>query len=119
MSPIRRKVQEIVDGDTFKVRTKVNGSCYIRIAGEDAPEKGEKGYTKAKNRLRRKLKGEWVNLNPVGKSYGRTVARVSKTKKKKGKKKRLFVPSMEIGDMIILFFIGIGFLFLGLVFSKG
>ena len=37
---VRRKVQSIIDGDTIKVRRKVRGSQYIRIAGLNAPEKG-------------------------------------------------------------------------------
>jgi len=34
---VRRKVQEIIDGDTFKVRNRVDGSQFIRVAGFDAP----------------------------------------------------------------------------------
>ena len=41
----------------------------------DAPEKGQKGYMSAKNKLQ-KLKGTTVTLRPKGKSYGRTVAEV-------------------------------------------
>lgn len=72
---MRRKVQEIIDGDTFKVRNPVLGSQYIRVAGYNAPERGERGYLKAKRELS-KLKGKTVTLIPKGKSYGRTVAEV-------------------------------------------
>ena len=87
---VRRKVQEVIDGDTFKVRNKVEGSQYIRIAGIDAPEKGQKGYADAKKKLN-KLEGKTVTIKPKGKSYGRVVADVIYERKKienvkKGKK---------------------------------
>lgn len=72
---MRRKVIKIIDGDTFKVRKRVKGSQYIRIAGINAPEKGESGYMIAKKRLAR-LKGKIVTIRPKGKSYGRTVGDV-------------------------------------------
>ncbi len=70
---IRRKIKKVIDGDTFKVRNRVNGSQYIRIANMDSPEKGERGYYSAKRRLK-KLEGKTVSLIPKGKSYGRIVA---------------------------------------------
>jgi len=78
---IRRKVQKVIDGDTFQVSHRVNGSQFIRIAGLDAPEKGQRGYARAKKRLS-KLKGEVVTLRPVGTSYGRVVAEVIYKRKK-------------------------------------
>ena len=72
---VRRKVQSIVDGDTFKVRNRVNGSQYIRVSGLNAPEKGQHGYASAKQNLS-KIKGKTVTLKPKAKSYGRTVADV-------------------------------------------
>ena len=57
----RRKIQKVIDGDTFKVSHRVLGSQYIRIAGIDCPEKGQRGYLAAKNRLGR-LKGKTVTL---------------------------------------------------------
>ena len=54
---VRRKVQKIIDGDTFKVHRRIGGSQYIRIASIDAPEKGERGYMSAKRRLNR-IRGE-------------------------------------------------------------
>lgn len=79
---VRRKVQEVIDGDTFKVRNKVNNSQFIRIAGLNAPEKGQKGYKQAKDRLSRKIKGKPVTIRPKGKSYGRTVGEVIFKRKK-------------------------------------
>jgi len=81
MKSVRRKVQKIIDGDTFLVRRRVNGSQYIRVAGLNAPEKGQRGYMQAKRRLA-KLKGHVVTLRPKGKSYGRTVAEVIFKRKK-------------------------------------
>ncbi len=75
MKSIRRKVQKIIDGDTFKVRRKVRGSQYIRVGGLNAPERGQRGYMPAKKRLSR-IKGRTVTIRPKGKSYGRTVADV-------------------------------------------
>lgn len=78
---VRRKVQRIVDGDTFKVSHRVRGSQYIRVAGVHAPEKGQRGYASAKQNLS-KLKGKTVTLRPKAKSYGRTVADVFYKQKK-------------------------------------
>ncbi len=81
MKSTRRKIQRVIDGDTFQVRRNVGGSQFIRIAGLDAPERGQRGYMNAKKKLQ-KLKGETVTLRPVGKSYGRTVAEVIHKRKK-------------------------------------
>lgn len=77
---MRRKIQKVIDGDTFTVRKRVNGSQYIRIAKVDAPEKGQYGYAAAKQKLS-KLQGRDVTLKPVGRSYGRTVAVVRHKRK--------------------------------------
>lgn len=79
---IKRKVTKVIDGDTFKTDRPVRGSKYIRIADKDAPEKGQRGFAAAKNKLDKKIGGKTVNIDPVGKSYGRTVANV----KKRGRK---------------------------------
>jgi len=73
---LRRKVQRIIDGDTFVVRTNVGGSNYIRIANKDSPEKWQFGYDSAKESLKRQIQGKTVTLQPVGRSYGRVVAKV-------------------------------------------
>lgn len=82
MTSYRRKVQKIIDGDTFKVRNNVRGSQYIRITGMNCPEKGERGYQTAKNNLTRKIQGKTVTIKPKAKSYGRTVADVIHKRKK-------------------------------------
>lgn len=81
MKSTRRKVQKIIDGDTFKVRNRVRGSQYIRVAGLNAPEKEQRGYMVAKKRLG-KIKGKVVTIRPKGKSYGRTVGQVIYKRKK-------------------------------------
>ena len=73
---VRRKVQHVIDGDTFTVRNRVGGSQYIRVAGLNAPEKGERGYMSAKKKLS-KIKGKTITLAPKAKSYGRIVANVT------------------------------------------
>jgi len=77
---LRRKVQKVIDGDTFKVHRNVGGSQYIRIAGVNAPERGYKGYDSAKRRLS-KMTGKTISIKPVGRSYGRTVAQVPYAKR--------------------------------------
>jgi len=77
-----RKVKKVIDGDTVLVSSPVRGSRYIRLAGVHAPEKGERGYQTAKSNLRSRIGGKRVLIKPVGKSYGRTVAKVRKVRRK-------------------------------------
>ena len=77
-----RKVKKVVDGDTVVVGSPVRGSSYIRLAGKHAPEKRQPGYQTAKSELRSRLGGKRVWVKPVGKSYGRTVAKVRKVRRK-------------------------------------
>lgn len=70
---IRRKVISAPDGDTLKLRNKLRGTNYLRIAGMNAPERGERGFATAKNRLAR-LVGKTVTIIPKGRSYNRVVA---------------------------------------------
>ena len=79
---VKRKVTRVIDGDTFKVDKPVRGSNFIRMTGRDAPEKGERGYASATRKLSEQIKGKTVNVIARGKSYGRTVADVSKNGKK-------------------------------------
>ncbi len=76
MASYRRKVQRVIDGDSFTVRNRVHGSQHIRISGVNCPEKGQRGYQSAKNRLSSKISGKTVTVKPRAKSYGRTVADV-------------------------------------------
>ena len=78
---IRRKIKSAVDGDTFKTYRKINGTNYVRIAGINTPERGERGYSSAKAQLNR-LAGKTVTLVPQGRSYNRVVADVRYHRKK-------------------------------------
>ena len=78
---IRRRVKRAVDGDTLEVRNKLRGTNFIRLAGVDSPEKGERGYSSAKAKLN-KLKGKVVTLVPKGRSYNRIVADVRHKRRK-------------------------------------
>ena len=76
-----RRTTKIIDGDTIKVNKPVRGSSYIRLAGKNTPEKGEPGFQNAKSNLRSRVGGKKVWVSPVGKSYGRTVARVRRVRR--------------------------------------
>ena len=79
---VKRKVQRVVDGDTFDTDKPVCGSTRIRIAGINTPEKGQRGYLSSTNKLKKEIEGKIVDIKPVGKSYGRTVANVKKSGRK-------------------------------------
>ncbi len=81
MKSVRRKVQKVIDGDSFKVHRRVQGSQYVRVSGLNTPERGQRGYMAAKIRLGR-ITGKTVTIRPVGKSYGRTVGRVTYRRKR-------------------------------------
>ena len=75
----RGRVKRVVDGDTFQLK----GGEYVRIAGLDALELKQRGGATAKRRLQSRLRaGTQVGLsNPVARSYGRIVRRVTINKK--------------------------------------
>ncbi len=77
-----RIVKKVVDGDTVVVSSSVRGSSYIRLAGKNAPEKRQSGYQISKDNLKSRIGGKKVWVTPVGKSYGRTVAKVRKVRRK-------------------------------------
>lgn len=72
----RRKVKEVTDGDTFVLHQELEGSKVVRIANLNAAELNARGGNVAKNRLKRLIENEEVTIKPVGKSYGRIVAKV-------------------------------------------
>ncbi len=78
---IERKVKRAIDGDTLEVGTKIRGTNYIRIVGIDSPERGQRGYASAKDRLN-KLRGKIVTIIPKGRSYNRLVAEIRYRRKK-------------------------------------
>lgn len=78
---MKRKVKRVLDGDTFQTYTKVNRSNYVRIAGKNAPEKHQFGGKQATQNLKRQIQGKIVTLQPVGRSFGRVVAKVRHKRK--------------------------------------
>jgi len=73
---IKRKVKKVIDKDTFETYTKVNGSNFVRIAGMDGAELNTPLGRKQRDQMKRKIQGKTVTLQPVGRSYGRVVAKV-------------------------------------------
>jgi len=61
-SESRVRVKEIIDGDTFEIKKGYS----VRILNIDAPEKGEKCYLKAKNRLEDLILEKEVLLKNTG-----------------------------------------------------
>jgi len=53
-------VDYVVDGDTIRLRS----GTYVRLIGIDTPERGECGFTRAKNALDRMVNGEVRLVNP-------------------------------------------------------
>lgn len=78
----------MLDGDTFVVGKKINGSNRVRLAGYNAPEKHQFGGRKATNRLRGLIGGKTVTITPKAKSYGRVVAGVRINRKSVSKRMR-------------------------------
>lgn len=72
----RRKVQGIIDGDTFWIQKPIKGFQKVRLAGVGAPERGKPYGEKAMHRLRGMIGGKVVTIKPVGTSYDRVVAEV-------------------------------------------
>ncbi len=73
---MRRRVKQVIDGDTFQTYRKIGGSNRVRLAGYNAPERNTREGRTATNRLRGLIGGRTVTVKPVGRSYGRTVADV-------------------------------------------
>lgn len=73
---MRRTVVKVIDGDTFIVNRKVDGTNKVRLANVDAPELYQYGGRQSANALKNLIAGKQVTLNPVGRSYDRVVADV-------------------------------------------
>jgi len=84
----RRKVKEIIDGDTFKVARAINGVQKIRLEDVDAPEIGTKAGKKAKKTLAGMIAGKTVTIRPKARSYDRVVAEVIADRKSVNKRMR-------------------------------
>jgi endonuclease YncB( thermonuclease family) len=68
---MRVRVKKVIDGDTFEDTRR----RFFRLEGVDAPEKKERGYTKAKKTLKDMIDGKELIVNQVGESYGRKVVK--------------------------------------------
>ncbi len=79
---MRRKVNKVIDGDTFEVITKIGETKRVRIANYNAPELNQPGGKKAAKKLKDLIDGKTVSIVPKGKSYGRVVADVRLNRKK-------------------------------------
>lgn len=86
MTAIRRKVNQVIDGDTFIVSRKIGNTNRIRLAGVNAPERGRFKSREATNKLRRLIVGKTVTIIPVGRSYNRVVAKVRSNRKSVNKR---------------------------------
>jgi endonuclease YncB( thermonuclease family) len=72
--PRKETVTKIIDGDTIETSVRKRP---VRIEGINTPEKGQPGYSEAKQELGKLLKGEKVSVTPVATDkYGRTVAKI-------------------------------------------
>jgi len=69
----RERVTKVIDGDTFETASGER----VRLAGVNAPEKGQPGYAEAKEALRKMIEGKEVIVDTVSRDkYGRAVANV-------------------------------------------
>ena len=70
----KETVTRIIDGDTFETASRKNP---VRLANVDTPEKGQRGFAKATETLRKMIEGKEVRIETVARDkYGRAVARV-------------------------------------------
>ena len=61
----RRKVKRVIDGDTFEIYRSILGKRFVRLANVNTPEKGQRGYMKAKKILQDLIEGKTVTIIPV------------------------------------------------------
>lgn len=72
----RGKVAAVSDGDTFKLKTS-NREVWVKIAGIDAPDPGQKGAGNARTELVSMIQNQHVSIKTVGRDCkGRWVAEV-------------------------------------------
>ena len=60
----RRKPKGIVDGDTFELYKPIMGKKFVRLSDINTPEKGQRGYKKAKNQLRDIIGDKTITIRP-------------------------------------------------------
>ncbi len=85
----KEKVTKVIDGDTIETGSRKKP---VRLANVNAPEKGQPGAAKAKERLEKLIGGEEVRIETIARDkYGRSVARVYKGRESVNKKMREFL----------------------------
>ena len=76
MAKRKETVTKIIDGDTIETSVRKKP---VRIHGMDTPERGQSGYSDAKNVLGKLIKDQRVTVTPVATdTYGRTVTKVKR-----------------------------------------
>lgn len=76
-APISGRVVQVIDGDTIIVRFAGGAEHRVRIAGADAPERGQTHSAQAKRRAESLMLGRSVAVDPIrGARDGSTIARV-------------------------------------------
>lgn len=74
MSNHKETVTRVIDGDTFRTRSRKHP---VRLANVNAPEKGNPGSAKATQALKSLIQGQQVQINTVARDpYKRSVAKV-------------------------------------------
>lgn len=82
----KEKVTKVIDGDTFETSSRKKP---VRLANVDAPEKGTRGASSAKQKLQKLIGGEEVRIDTKARdSYGRSVANVYHGRESVNKKMR-------------------------------
>ena len=72
--PRKETVTKVVDGDTFMTNRRKHP---VRLANVDAPEKGQKGVTQARNFLKDIILDKEFSIDTKARDkYGRSVANV-------------------------------------------
>jgi len=75
----KERVTRVIDGDSFKTRSRKNS---VRLANVNAPEKDQRGFSKAKNQLANLIQGQEVLIDTVAHDrFRRSVAKVYKSGK--------------------------------------
>ena len=70
----KEKVTRIIDGDTFRTKSRKNA---VRLANVDAPEIGKPGGKVATKMLRQLISGKEVSVQTIARdTYGRSIANV-------------------------------------------
>ena len=83
---IKRTVRRVIDGDTFEVYRKVQGSRFIRLAGINAPEWDIISGRQATLKLKRLVEGKTVTLIPRARSHNRIIGYIRQKRRSVNKR---------------------------------